>query len=557
MTTKSINSGSENSLEKEKESIDSQDNSEKVLNAEILEEEALLKEEDDSDSDISETETLLAEPDVDSIEPEEEEGALSTDEEDDSDISEAETLLTEPDIESTEAREELIALVDDLSPKEIVNKLKQYIIGQRQAIRKIAIALRDRRRRMKLDDWLRDEVTPKNILMIGPSGVGKTEIVRRAARITNCPFLKVEATKFTEVGYIGRDVDSIPRDLVDNAFKTLRKREIEKLEAHVEAAVEEKILNSLLPAPSAKSRQAMSELKNDEKSVMRNVFRRRLQEGLLEDKEIEIEISNQSVGIEIMGPPGMEEMTNQLQNMMQSLNTGRVRTHRMKVKEARKVLHQEEASKLLNEDDLKRRAVEWVEQYGIVFIDEIDKVCRRGEVGGADVSREGVQRDLLPLIEGSTVSTKYGMVRTDHILFITAGAFQAGQKPSDLIPELQGRLPIRVELNPLTAKDFERILRECYASLITQYKALLDTEGVTLAFTDEAIARIAEIAYLLNEKVENIGARRLYTVMERLLEDLSFEANDLSEKQVTVDADYVDRQLSELAADEGSSHYIL
>lgn len=525
MTTKSINSGSENSSEKEKESIDSQDNSEKVLNAEILEEEDALSTEEEDDSD--------------------------------SDISEAETLLTEPDIESTEAREELIALADDLSPKEIVNKLKQYIIGQRQAIRKIAIALRDRRRRMKLDDWLRDEVTPKNILMIGPSGVGKTEIVRRAARITNCPFLKVEATKFTEVGYIGRDVDSIPRDLVDNAFKTLRKREIEKLEAHVEAAVEEKILNSLLPAPSAKSRQAMSELKNDEKSVMRNVFRRRLQEGLLEDKEIEIEISNQSVGIEIMGPPGMEEMTNQLQNMMQSLNTGRVRTHRMKVKEARKVLHQEEASKLLNEDDLKRRAVEWVEQYGIVFIDEIDKVCRRGELGGADVSREGVQRDLLPLIEGSTVSTKYGMVRTDHILFITAGAFQAGQKPSDLIPELQGRLPIRVELNPLTAKDFERILRECYASLITQYKALLDTEGVTLTFTDEAIGRIAEIAYLLNEKVENIGARRLYTVMERLLEDLSFEANDLSEKQVTVDVDYVDRQLSELAADEGSSHYIL
>jgi ATP-dependent HslUV protease ATP-binding subunit HslU len=446
-------------------------------------------------------------------------------------------------------------LENDLSPSEIVKELDRYIISQKDAKRAIAISLRNRKRRMLLDDWLRDEVNPKNILMIGPSGVGKTEIARRAARITHCPFLKVEATKFTEVGYIGRDVDSIPRDLVDNAFKTLRQAEIDRLESQVKEAVEERILDCFVHSPS--SVQVNTEVKQIEKEAARNLYRKRLRDGVLDEKEIEIELTNQSVGVEIMGPPGMEEMTNQLQHMMQNLSMGRTRSTKIKVKDAMTVLQQEEASKLLNEEELKRRAVEWVEQYGIVFIDEIDKVCRRGEIGGADVSREGVQRDLLPLIEGSTVSTKYGMVRTDHILFITAGAFHSGQKPSDLIPELQGRLPIRVELKPLTAKDFERILHECHASLLVQYKALIATEGVNIEFTDDAIARIAEIAYLLNEKVENIGARRLHTVMERLLEDVSFEADELKDKHITIDVNYVNQQLAELAANEDSSHYIL
>jgi ATP-dependent HslUV protease ATP-binding subunit HslU len=450
-----------------------------------------------------------------------------------------------------------LKITDDLSPRKIVKELDRYIIGQAAAKRAIALAVCNRRRRMKLPKWLKLEVTPKNILLIGPSGVGKTELARRVARITDCPFLKVEATKFTEVGYIGRDVDSIPRDLVDNAFKKLRQKELEKLTSQVQEAVEERILDCFVYTDKDISKYATSGLKSSEKDVARNVYRKRFREGLLDDEEIEIELNSSSVGVEIMGPPGMEEMTNQLQNMVQSFSSGRTRKHRIKVKEAIKLVEQEEADQLLKEEDLKRRAVEWVEEYGIVFIDEIDKVCRRGDISGSDVSREGVQRDLLPLIEGSTVSTKYGMVRTDRILFITAGAFHSGQKPSDLIPELQGRLPVRVELDLLTAKDFERILRECHASLLTQYKALLETEGVILEFEDKAITRIAEIAYLLNEKVENIGARRLYTVMERLLEEVSFEASELTNKHVVIDVDYVNQQLASLSEDEDSSHYIL
>lgn len=445
----------------------------------------------------------------------------------------------------------------DLTPKQIVQELDRFIIGQNEAKRAIAIALRNRKRRMLLEPELRDEVTPKNILMIGPSGVGKTEIGRRAAKITGCPFLKIEATKFTEVGYIGRDVDSIPRDLVDSAFKFLREEEITHLQPQVLEAAESKIIDSFVPPlrPQAKSETA-DELKNKEKSIARNVFRKQLRAGLLDDKEIDVELAALPAGVEIMGPPGMEDMTNQLQNMLQNIGTARTRTRRMKVKDALVVIQKEEAGKLLDEEDLKRKAIEWVEQYGIVFIDEIDKVCRRGETSGADVSREGVQRDLLPLIEGCTVSTKYGMVRTDHILFIAAGAFHLS-KPSDLVPELQGRLPIRVELKALTAKDFERILVEPQASLIVQYQALLGTEELVLNFDKLAIQRIAEIAYDLNEKTENIGARRLYTVMERLLEEISFEATDYTDKNVNIDVKYVDKHLTPLAQDQDTSHFIL
>lgn len=442
-----------------------------------------------------------------------------------------------------------------LSPAEIVKELDRYIIGQYSAKRALALALCDRDRRMLLEEWLRKEVIPKNILMIGPSGVAKTAIVKRGAQIGNYPFLKVEATKFTEVGYIGRDVDSIPRDLVDNAFKKLREIEIAHLELQVKEATEERLLNCFI-RPAQSGVQVLSELQKKEQALARDLYRKRLQEGLLDDKEVEVELASQSVGVEIMGPPGMEEMTSQLQNMMQHLGSNRVRTRRMMVKDAMKAIQQEEAAKLLNEEDLKRQAIEWVEQYGIVFIDEIDKVCRRSEIGGSDVSREGVQRDLLPLIEGCTVSTKYGMVRTDHILFIAAGAFHLA-KPSDLIPELQGRLPIRVELHALTTEHFERILRECHASLIVQYQALLATEGLDVCFTDEAISRLAEIAYLVNEKTENIGARRLSTVMERLLEELSFNASECSEKQITIDVAYVNQQLAALADSEDLSHYIL
>lgn len=445
----------------------------------------------------------------------------------------------------------------DLTPKQIVLELDRYIIGQNEAKRAIAIALRNRKRRMLLDPELRDEVTPKNILMIGPSGVGKTEIGRRAAKITGCPFLKIEATKFTEVGYIGRDVDSIPRDLVDSAFKSLREEEINRLQPQVLEAVENKIIDSFVPPLCSTTNETTDELKNKEKSIARNVFRKQLRDGLLDGKEIDVELAALPAGVEIMGPPGMEDMTNQLQNMLQNIGSARTRTRRMKVKDAIAVIQKEEASKLLDEEDLKRKAIEWVEQYGIVFIDEIDKVCRRGEIsGGADVSRDGVQRDLLPLIEGCTVSTKYGMVRTDHILFIAAGAFHLS-KPSDLVPELQGRLPIRVELKALTAKDFERILVEPQASLIVQYQALLGTEELELIFDNFAIQRIAEIAYDLNEKTENIGARRLYTVMERLLEEISFDASEYTDKKINIDVKYVDKYLTPLAQDQDTSHFIL
>lgn len=443
----------------------------------------------------------------------------------------------------------------DMTPKQIVQELDRYIIGQNDAKRAIAIALRNRKRRMLLTPELREEVTPKNILMIGPSGVGKTEIGRRAAKITACPFLKVEATKFTEVGYIGRDVDSIPRDLVDSAFKHLREEEITRLQPQVLEAAENKVLDFFVP-PVRTSDTEVDELKKKEKSVARRIFRQKLREGSLDDKEIDIELAALPVGVEIMGPPGMEEMTSQLQNMLQNIGTTRSKARRMKVKDALPAIQKEEAGKLLNEEEIKRRAIEWVEQYGIVFIDEIDKVCRRGEMNGADVSREGVQRDLLPLIEGCTVSTKYGMVRTDHILFIAAGAFHLA-KPSDLVPELQGRLPIRVELKALTAEDFERILVEPKTSLIVQYKALLHTEELVLNFEASAIKRIAEISYDVNEKTENIGARRLYTVMERLLEEISFEATDCKDKLINIDVAYVNQHLADLANDEDRSHYIL
>lgn len=443
----------------------------------------------------------------------------------------------------------------DMTPKQIVLELDRFIIGQNDAKRAIAIALRNRRRRMLLDPLLREEVTPKNILMIGPSGVGKTEIGRRAAKITGCPFSKVEATKFTEVGYVGENVDSIIRNLVDSAFKQLREEEIIRLQPQVLEAAENKIIDYFV-RPARTSTETEDELKNKEKSIARAVFRRKLREGLLDEKEIEIELTAVPAGVEIMGPPGMEDMTSQLQSMLQNIGTTRTRTRRMKVKDALAAIQKEEAGKLLDEEELKRKAVEWVEQYGIVFIDEIDKVCRRGEVSGADVSREGVQRDLLPLIEGCTVSTKYGMVRTDHILFIAAGAFHLA-KPSDLIPELQGRLPIRVELKALTAEDFERILVEPQASLIVQYEALLYTEGLVLRFDQSAIKRIAEIAYDLNEKTENIGARRLYTVMERLLEEISFEATDYADKNIQIDVGYVDKYLTPLAKDYDTSHFIL
>jgi len=448
--------------------------------------------------------------------------------------------------------------VTNLTPKEIVDKLNLHIIGQNDAKKAVANAIRNRWRRMQLPPDLRNEVTPKNILMIGPTGVGKTEIARRVAKLYNAPFIKVEATKYTEVGYVGRDVDSIIRDLVDIAFKQIRQEEISKLSAKADEAAEERILDALLP-PARTTEQSSEEenLSKKEASVTRQVFRKRLREGQLDEKEIDIDLSASAIGVEIMGPPGMEEMTSQLQSMLQNLGTERTRTRRLKVKEALKIVREEEAAKLLNEEDLKARAVTSVEQNGIVFIDELDKVCRRGEhSSGADVSREGVQRDLLPLIEGSTINTKYGTVRTDHVLFIASGAFHLA-KPSDLIPELQGRLPIRVELNALSAQDFERILTEPNASLTEQYIALLATENVVLEFADNAIKRIAEIAWQVNESTENIGARRLHTVMERLLEDISFEASERNGDKIVIDAAYVDKHLKALAKDEDLSHFIL
>ena len=445
--------------------------------------------------------------------------------------------------------------MSELTPKAIVAELNKHIVGQDDAKRAVAIALRNRWRRMQVDAELRDEITPKNILLIGPTGVGKTEIARRLAKLADAPFIKIEATKFTEVGYVGRDVDSIIRDLADIAVKMTRENEVEKVKEQAEVAAENRVLDILLPAPRRFANEPADEEPQTDNTT-REKFRVMLREGKLDDKLIEVELNVPSIGIEIMAPPGMEEMTNQLQGMFQSMSGGKKSTRELRVKDALKHLSEEEAGKLLNEDDIKAISIESVEQNGIVFLDEIDKVTSRSESSGPDVSREGVQRDLLPLVEGSTVSTKYGMVKTDHILFIASGAFHLA-KPSDLIPELQGRLPIRVELSALSVDDFVRILTEPDASLTEQYVALMKTEGVDLSFTDDGIKRAAEIAWQVNESTENIGARRLYTVMERLLETLSYQASDLAGESIVVDADYVNEHLEELVRDEDLSRYIL
>ncbi len=441
-----------------------------------------------------------------------------------------------------------------MTPKEIVSELDKHIIGQEAAKRAVAIALRNRWRRMQIEPVLRNEITPKNILMIGPTGVGKTEIARRLAKLASAPFIKVEATKFTEVGYVGRDVESIIRDLVDMAVKMNREEAMSKVENQAKDAAEERILDALLTPP--RDNNSRFEQEAEEPSSTRQKFRKMLREGQLDDKEIEIDVSETRIGVEIMAPPGMEEMTNQLQSMFQNIAGSRTRSRKLRIKEAAKLLHEEEAARLVNEDELKTQAVERVEQNGIVFLDEIDKVTNRSEVSGADVSREGVQRDLLPLVEGCTVTTKYGMVKTDHILFIASGAFHLA-KPSDLIPELQGRLPIRVELNALNAEDFVRILTEPDACLTEQYTALMNTEGLTLQFTEECIKRIAEMAWQVNERTENIGARRLHTVMERLLEEISFDAPDKKGDTVTIDVDYVNNHLADLVSNNDLSQYIL
>lgn len=442
--------------------------------------------------------------------------------------------------------------MSDMTPREIVHELDRHIVGQAAAKRAVAIALRNRWRRMQLTPELRQEVTPKNILMIGPTGVGKTEIARRLAKLANAPFIKVEATKFTEVGYVGKEVDTIIRDLTDIAMKMTREQQMEKFRHRAEEAAEERVLDALLPNP----RNTWGEEEKADNSNSRQIFRKKLREGQLDDKEIEINVSAPQMGVEIMSPPGMEEMTNQLQGMFQNLSGNTSKQRKMKIKDALKLLVEEEAAKLLNPEELKEQAIHAVENQGIVFIDEFDKICKRGESSGPDVSREGVQRDLLPLIEGSTVNTKHGMVRTDHMLFIASGAFQVA-RPSDLIPELQGRLPIRVELDSLNTDDFERILTEPNASLTEQYKALLATENVTVDFTKAGIRRLAEAAWRVNETTENIGARRLHTIMERLLDELSFEASDKSGDSILVDEDYVDRYLKNLVEDEDLSRYIL
>lgn len=483
-----------------------------------------------------------------------------------------------------------------LTPHQIVEELDKHIIGQKNAKRAVALALRSRWRRMQLDENLRNEISPKNILMIGPTGVGKTEIARRLAKLANAPFIKVEATKFTEVGYVGRDVESIIRDLIDMAVKSQREMAMKAVDAQAEKVAEERILDVLLSPSSAspnKSRSTTdhhtvdsnhtaslytSSLENAEptlqadevnepapeksstRSTTRELFRKKLRSGELDDREIDIEVQAAAFGVEIMAPPGMEEMTSQLQNMFSNMSANKKKTKRLKISDARKQIHDEEALRLVNDDEIKSNALEAVEQNGIVFIDEIDKIAKRQEVSGSDISREGVQRDLLPLIEGSTVSTKHGLVRTDHILFIASGAFHLA-KPSDLIPELQGRLPIRVELNPLTPADFERILTEPDASLTEQYQALLATEKVRIEFTPDSIAQIAKIAWQVNEKTENIGARRLHTVLEKLLESISFDASEQGasepDKAFIIDAAYVDSQLKDLSSNEDLSRYIL
>lgn len=442
--------------------------------------------------------------------------------------------------------------MSEMTPREIVHELDNHIIGQQNAKRAVAIALRNRWRRMQLDKELRHEVTPKNILMIGPTGVGKTEIARRLAKLANAPFIKVEATKFTEVGYVGKEVESIIRDLADIAVKLTKEQEMAKVRYRAEEAAEERVLDALLPP----AENVWGEKEANEDKGSRQIFRKKLREGKLDDKEIEIDVALPQVGVEIMAPPGMEEMTNQLQGMFQNLSGTQKKKKKLKVKDALKLLVEEEAARLVNQEELKEKALEAVEQNGIVFIDEIDKICKRESASSADVSREGVQRDLLPLVEGSTVSTKHGMVKTDHILFIASGAFQMS-KPSDLIPELQGRLPIRVELSALTTDDFKRILTEPNASLTEQYQALMATEGVNLSFSEDGIDRIAHAAWQVNETTENIGARRLHTVLERLMEDISYDASEMDGEAVVIDAKYVDDHLESLVENEDLSRFIL
>ncbi|NMP33538.1 HslU--HslV peptidase ATPase subunit [Thalassotalea sp. M1531] len=442
--------------------------------------------------------------------------------------------------------------MSNMTPREIVHELDSHIVGQADAKRAVAIALRNRWRRMQLNEELRTEVTPKNILMIGPTGVGKTEIARRLAKLANAPFIKVEATKFTEVGYVGKEVETIIRDLADMAIKMTKEQEMARVQHLAEEAAEERVLDVLLPNP----RDTFGNEETTDNASTRQVFRKKLREGKLDDKEIEIDIAAPQMGVEIMAPPGMEDMTSQLQNMFQNISGDKTNKRKLKIKDALKALQEEEAAKIVNQDDIKAKALEAVEQNGIVFVDEIDKICKRGDSSGPDVSREGVQRDLLPLVEGSTVSTKHGMVKTDHILFIASGAFQMA-KPSDLIPELQGRLPIRVELKALTTEDFVRILTEPSASLTEQYIALMKTEGVDISFTEDGINAIANAAWQVNETTENIGARRLHTMMERLMEEISFSANDRDGEQITIDTAYVEETLNEVVQNEDLSRFIL